>query len=407
MAMSAKARSGAILLDDVLKVYRVYRTPIDRLRRVVGLRPRFRETVALEAINLEISSGEAVGIIGDNGAGKSTLMKLVAGTTAATRGSVYVDGRLSSILELGAGFHPEFSGRENALLYGALVGLVQDEMDARLPSILAFSELGDFIDDPVKTYSTGMTMRLAFAVATHVDPDILVVDEALAVGDGYFQKKCIDRLMAIKEGGATILFCSHAMYYVTQFCDRAVWLRNGRVEQHGNAKDVVEAYEAYLLNREKRRVSEPKELAQPQEVDEKKAGRITRVRIADEAEGEAEALDPGDSLEIEVRFESSTRDQLFHLGIAIDSLDGRCVLGMTTQWDGCRPLGGRDRYLVRLRVPSFPVATGSYHLSAFLLDETGLVVHDQVVEPDAIRINPPEWTPSLLMLAHEWDLEQS
>src|SRR6185503_8325348 len=183
-------------------------------------------------------------------------LKILCGVTQATAGSLRVDGRIAGILELGAGFHPEFSGRQNAVLNAALLGLSEREVEAALPRIVDFSELGDFIDRPVKTYSTGMAMRLAFSIATQVEPDVLIVDEALSVGDGYFQKKCLDRLLAFIRGGGTVLFCSHAMYYVTALCRHALWLRQGRVERFGPALDVVHAYEEHLAMRDAARGGE-------------------------------------------------------------------------------------------------------------------------------------------------------
>src|SRR6185503_10159017 len=174
-------------------------------------------------------------------------LKILCGVTQATAGSLQVDGRVAAILELGAGFHPDFSGRQNAVLNAALLGLSEREVAAALPRIVAFSELGDFIDRPVKTYSTGMAMRLGFSIATQVEPEVLIIDEALSVGDGYFQKKCMDRLRLFVGAGGTLLFCSHAMYYVSAFCERALWLRQGRVEALGPVAAMVRDYENFLV----------------------------------------------------------------------------------------------------------------------------------------------------------------
>src|SRR5262245_50514875 len=205
----------AIVADGLTKVYRSYRRPADRLWEALLRRPRHSELRALDDVSFTLPKGEGLGVIGENGAGKSTLLKVLCGVTQPTAGSLRVDGRVAAILELGAGFHPEFTGRQNAVLNAALLGLSEREVDAALPRILDFSELGDFIDRPVKTYSTGMAMRLAFSIATQVEPEVLIVDEALSVGDGYFQKKCMDRMLAFIRGGGTVLFCSHAMYYVS------------------------------------------------------------------------------------------------------------------------------------------------------------------------------------------------
>ncbi len=238
---------GVVAADGLTKTYRVYGTPWDRLGELVTRRRRHREFHALEGVTFALPRGEGLALIGENGAGKSTLLKILAGITAPTSGSFAVRGKVASILELGSGFHPEFTGRQNVVLNAAMLGLSQEEVRRKMPDILAFSELGEFIDQPVKVYSTGMAMRLGFSIATQVEPDVLIIDEALSVGDGYFQKKCMDRLRVFVQGGGTLLFCSHAMYYVSAFCQRALWLRHGRAEGLGPVADVVRDYENFLV----------------------------------------------------------------------------------------------------------------------------------------------------------------
>src|SRR5215469_15047552 len=236
----------AVKADKVSKTYRLYDSPSDRIKELIFRRPRSRAFHALSDISFELPRGGALGIIGENGAGKSTLLKIVAGTTQPSAGTLAREGTVASILELGMGFHPEFTGRENARMNAALLGLSGGEIRRRLPEIRDFAEIGDFFDRPVRTYSSGMALRLAFAVATHVDAEILIIDEALAVGDGYFQKKSIDRITEFHKRGGTLLFCSHALYYVALLCDSAIWLKNGEVASRGAALPVVRAYEAFL-----------------------------------------------------------------------------------------------------------------------------------------------------------------
>jgi len=214
----------AVRAVNVSKRYDVYRRPIDRVIEFFTRRRRHDVFPALEDVSFEVQKGETIGIIGQNGAGKSTLLKLLCGVTRASFGTLETHGTIASILELGTGFHPEFSGRDNAALNAAILGLSASEVRERLPDILEFSELGSFLDRPVKTYSSGMYMRLAFSVAVNVDPDILVIDEALAVGDGHFQKKCIEKIREFQQAGKTILFCSHSLYYISSICSRALWL---------------------------------------------------------------------------------------------------------------------------------------------------------------------------------------
>src|SRR5881397_2819910 len=241
----------AVRSRELTKQYDIYPRPLDRLVEMITRRPRHTVFPALQDVTFEVERGETVGIVGQNGAGKSTLLKLLCGVTRPSSGSLEAHGTIASILELGTGFHPEFSGRDNAALNAAILGLGPAEVRQRLPAILEFSELGTFLDRPVKTYSSGMYMRLAFSVAVNVHPDILVIDEALAVGDGHFQKKCVDKIREFQNEGKTILFCSHALYLVTSICRRVVWLDHGRVMRFGPALDVTHDYETFLLQRDR------------------------------------------------------------------------------------------------------------------------------------------------------------
>ncbi|HEY2347291.1 MAG TPA: ABC transporter ATP-binding protein [Xanthomonadaceae bacterium] len=246
----------AIRIDGVGKCYPVYERPLDRLRqfvaprlaRAIGRTPRdhFREYWALRDVSCEIRRGEQIGIVGRNGAGKSTLLQIVCGTLAPTTGSVSISGRVAALLELGAGFNPEFTGRENVVLNAGILGLTPREIDERMDAILAFADIGDFVEQPVKTYSSGMYMRLAFAVAINVTPDILVVDEALSVGDEAFQRKCFARIRTIRENGGTILFVSHSAGTVAEVCDRAMLLDRGELLAIGNTRDVLSRYQKLL-----------------------------------------------------------------------------------------------------------------------------------------------------------------
>ncbi|MEO5344465.1 MAG: ABC transporter ATP-binding protein, partial [Gammaproteobacteria bacterium SHHR-1] len=237
-----------IRVSDLGKAYQIYARPQDRLKQFLarGRRRYFREFWALQGIDLEVRKGEVIGIIGRNGAGKSTLLQLLCGTLNPTQGEIEVQGRIAALLELGAGFNPEFSGRENVFLNAAIMGLSQQEIERCYPAIAEFAGIGDFIDQPVKTYSSGMFVRLAFAVATSVDPDILIIDEALSVGDGAFARKSFDRIMQLKEKGATILFCSHSMYQIDALCDRALWLERGQSRMLAETGQVTAAYNAAL-----------------------------------------------------------------------------------------------------------------------------------------------------------------
>jgi lipopolysaccharide transport system ATP-binding protein len=246
----------AIRIEDLSKCYMLYDRPEDRLKqsivprlqRLAGRTPTkyFREFWALKNVSFEIEKGETVGIIGRNGSGKSTLLQIICGTLFATSGSVESKGRIAALLELGSGFNPEFTGRENVYMNGAILGLSKNEIDARFDSIAAFADIGDFIDQPQKCYSSGMSVRLAFAVIAHVDADILVIDEALAVGDAFFVQKCMRFLRRFMERG-TVLFVSHDTASVINFCRRVIWLQEGRVERIGAPKEVANSYLRAIL----------------------------------------------------------------------------------------------------------------------------------------------------------------
>jgi lipopolysaccharide transport system ATP-binding protein len=238
------ASETIISARHVAKCYHVYDRPADRLKQSVlrWHKPFFREFWAVRDITFDVRRGETLGLIGRNGSGKSTLLQLVAGTLAPTTGDLEVKGRIAALLELGSGFDPEFTGRENVFLNAAILGLNQDDIAARFDDIVAFADIGDFLDRPVKTYSTGMVLRLAFAVSIHVDADILIIDEALAVGDAGFQFKCIERLMRLTQSGTTLLLVSHDMTLVKTFCRRVLYLKEGQERAFGSAEDMAELY---------------------------------------------------------------------------------------------------------------------------------------------------------------------
>lgn len=246
----------AIKVEGLSKCFQIYDTPRDRLKQFVlprirhafGLKPKnfHREFWALRGVSFEIKRGETVGIVGRNGSGKSTLLQLICGTLSPTKGAIKANGRIAALLELGSGFNPEFTGRENVYLNGAILGLTTAEIDARFDEILAFADIGDFIDQPVKTFSSGMMVRLAFSVAINVDPQILIVDEALSVGDELFQRKCFSRIAAIRAAGATILFVSHSGGTVVELCDRAILLDAGEQLAIGIPKAIVGQYQKLI-----------------------------------------------------------------------------------------------------------------------------------------------------------------
>jgi len=395
-------REPVISVRNLSKVYRVYERPVDRLWELIARRRRHRAFAALTDVDFEVGAGEGVGIIGENGAGKSTLLKILAGITEPTRGEARVRGKVASILELGSGFHPELTGRQNIVLNAAMLGLGEAELHDRLPEIIAFSELGEFIDQPVKCYSSGMAMRLGFSIATQVDPEVLIIDEALSVGDGYFQKKCMDRLLAMTAAGTTLLFCSHAMYYVTAFCGRALWLRNGRIEAAGAVDHVVRQYENFLHLKNRPATENPlEEASESARAERAEAGpaRIVSVELS-----RGKHYRHRDPWELTVEWHSDDPAVAFHVGVGVNRIDEVEVLAFGTHLDGLAPASGATHYRAILEVPEFPVLKGSFTLYVFLLDEEGLHIYDREILPGAFDVGTDGYRFGLFETPHHWQI---
>jgi lipopolysaccharide transport system ATP-binding protein len=359
---------AAIIVRDLGKRYEMYARPHHRLLQTLwrGRRDFFREFWALRGVNFQVARGETVGIVGRNGSGKSTLLQLITGTLNPTEGAVDVRGRIAALLELGSGFNPEFTGRENVFLNGAILGISRNEMQRAMGSIEEFAGIGDFIDQPVKQYSSGMMVRLAFSVAIHVTPDILLVDETLAVGDVAFQSKCLDRIRRLQEGGTAILLVSHAPNTIIEFCSRAVYLDRGAVVNVGPCREVLEQYANDLVTREGGiaiglAATEPgaatsaarAQAAPAAKIGAPPATEIADVRILDAARVPTACVAYGDVVEIVV-------DAVFHranaapcLGMEIKTTDDIVLWSATTQYIGLRPrsaqAGERRRYAWRIR----------------------------------------------------------
>lgn len=259
----------AIEVCDVTKVYRLYERQRDRLWETLGLdrKKTYKEKYALNHVSFRVKRGETVGIIGTNGSGKSTMLKLITGVLTPTAGSIRVDGRISALLELGAGFNMEYTGIENVYLNGAMIGFTKEEIDARLDDIIRFADIGDYINQPVKSYSSGMFVRLAFAVAINIDPEILIVDEALSVGDVFFQSKCYRKFEEFRRAGKTILFVSHDLSAISRYCDRAILLNQGDLIYDGTPKEAIDLYKKVLVGQYEEKAAE-----QPKAADGEKRG---------------------------------------------------------------------------------------------------------------------------------------
>lgn len=391
--------TAAIRATSLEKSYRLYDRPIDRILEGVFRRRRHRLFPAIRDVSFEVARGETIGLVGENGAGKSTLLKLLCGVTAPTSGALEIDGTIASILELGTGFHPEFTGRDNAALNAAILGLSPAEIRERLPLILEFSELGEFLDRPVKTYSSGMYMRLAFSVAVNVDPDILVVDEALAVGDGHFQKKCIDRIREFQQRGKTILFCSHALYYISTLCQRTIWLDHGRVRQIGPSVDVIHAYETFLMkqDRELSGISADGERLSPI--------RIREIGILDASGQTARDFESGDDIVIRISIDSEIPSQPIHLMAGVlRAADEMQCFAVGTHADGHPPLQGESSYEVSIALRKVPLLRGDYAIVVYAGDEAAMHVFDRKDLRPAFSVRGDRFEIGLIQVDHRWSV---
>ncbi len=320
-----------LLVQNVSKLYRLYRRPSDRLRELVpGAGTFHHDFWALRDISFQVESGETLGLVGPNGCGKSTLLQIVAGILQPTTGRVVTRGRIAALLELGAGFNPEFSGRENVYLNGEIMGLSRAEIERAMPSIEAFAEIGEFIERPVKEYSSGMYVRLAFSTAIHVDPEILIVDEALAVGDAVFANRCVRKFQELRERRITVLFVSHDLGLVKQLSDRAILLLHGRIEAQGAPKDVINRYIGLVLEKQEPKTRRESSLSATFRHGDG-TSEITGVQILNARGEEVTSVASGEPVSVRVRcrFREAQSDPM--VGILIRTRIGMDVYGTNTR----------------------------------------------------------------------------
>jgi len=358
------------------------------LLRGRGVAHAFR---ALDDVSFELAAGESLGIVGENGAGKSTLLKIVAGVITPTRGSVDVRGRVGALLELGSGFHPEYSGLDNIDLAAALLGLAPAEIAAKRDEIVAFADLGEHIDEPIKHYSSGMVVRLGFAVATALTPDILITDEVLAVGDESFQKKCIAWIENYLAGGGTLLLCSHSTYHVQKLCRNALWLKDGRVVRYGAAPEVTQAYLAY--HEEKEAIAKrPLATAQAEAAGAYAIQSLTlepsaRIKIDDLLAIRGEVFSPDDRVPVVL--------------VGLVRADGTPVYGVATDMDGVvlQRIGSR-RFAFTITFPRLPLLPGKYFVHAHALDPEGVRLFDNIEQGFVVEGTSREL--GLVRIDHGW-----
>ena len=347
---------------------------------------------ALDDVSVEMRPGESLGIIGENGAGKSTLLKIVAGVAKPTRGRVEVNGRVGALLELGSGFHPEYTGLANIELAAALLGLTSAEIAAKREEIIAFADIGAHIDEPIKHYSSGMVVRLGFAVATTLAPDVLITDEVLAVGDESFQKKCVAWMESYLGGGGTLLLCSHSMYHVQKLCRSALWLKDGRVERSGPSAEVTQAYLAY---------HEDKSARAKQPISASRAAATGVYAVQSLELVPAESVAQGDRLAVSGEvFSPDGRAPVVLVGIV--RADGTPVYGVATDMDGVAPRRvAPDRFAFALTLPKIELLPGKYFVRVHALDPEGVRLFDHVER--ALVVTGETREMGMVRLAHRWN----
>jgi len=401
----------AIEAHGLGKCYGLYARPGDRLKQLLWGRWRnySREFWALQNVDLAIKPGEVVGIVGRNGAGKSTLLQMLCGTMPPTTGSLQVNGRVAALLELGAGFNPEFTGIENVFMNAAILGMKHQEVKDRLEEILSFADIGEFVHQPVKTYSSGMFMRLAFAVATSVEPDILVIDEALSVGDGAFARKSFDRIMGLKEAGKTILFCSHSMYQVEALCSRAMWIEAGTLCMLGTAAEVTSAYQTSL------NASIPKSPvlhvdavspeASPKVPAPQGSGRIIGIvaRAGGISGRELDLVSGETDLEVTIEFSIDPGLPAPSVALGFSDANSLTVTSVLSANDNIKlrtDVRGYGRVVILF--PKLPLLKGRYTVTGFLACENALHLYEQVDRCLVLNVTQDGLEQGLMKLPHSW-----
>jgi lipopolysaccharide transport system ATP-binding protein len=397
--------SPLISLRGVGKNYPVMTTGGDRLRTLASLivgRRGGAEFAALKGIDFDVYRGQSLGLIGENGAGKSTLLKVVAGVVKPSSGMVTVNGKIGALLELGAGFHPEYTGRENIFLAASLSGMSRPEVVRRIDEILAFAEIGSHIDQPIKHYSSGMVVRLGFAIATTMAPDILITDEVLAVGDESFQKKCIAWMEAYLAEGGTLLLCSHSMFHIQKLCHKAIWIHHGAAHAFGSAADVTREYLAYHEEKTRLARAVPVEDAPPAVG----GGDIYQIRSLS-INGQAEALDEapvtmamGETLRVSGTIHSPD-GRTPNVAIGMVRADGTGIYGVMSDMDGFKPCKRSPNvFAFSLRYPRLALLPGRYHVRAHAMDPEGLRMFDHVER--VLNITGDSRELGMCRLEHEW-----
>jgi lipopolysaccharide transport system ATP-binding protein len=393
-----------IIAENLGKRYQIYDSPSDRIKELFSWKKRtyHRDFWALRAVSFRMLAGDSLGIIGENGAGKSTLLRILAGTTTASEGTVSVRGTVGTLLDLGAGFHPEYSGRENIYVSGAIMGFRRAVMEEKVDEIIEFSGLQEFIDQPVKTYSSGMHIRLAFSVATAIDPDVLIIDEVLSVGDERFQRKCIARIEQFLEKQKTMVLCSHATYIIKKLCRTAIWLDHGTIKASGRASDVCDEYQDFVRRKEgEEKAVEPPAPAQTAKDIAGVPIELIEACVCDEQDRPRDLFGIGETIRVRVVADAHDYEEVPMFAIGIVRNDGVSLYGLTTEMDGVQPrsMGGR-RYGLVYELPKTQLLPGRYEIRMHTLDRLGVRLMDTKIQEIVIRGDSNEF--GIYRVEHRW-----
>lgn len=418
----------AVRFDNVTKIYKLYDSPKDRFKETFSIRKKrySKDFYALNNVSFTIRRGETIGIVGKNGSGKSTLLKILTGVLSSTSGSLAVNGKISALLELGAGFNMEFTGMENIYLNGTILNIPKEEMDKRLDSIISFADIGDFIHQPVKTYSSGMFVRLAFSVAIHVDPEILIVDEALAVGDTRFQMKCMDKFVEFMNAGKTVIIVSHDLNMIKRFCKRAIWLNEGLLVMDGDTDTVTDRYNDFLksgldfneysssLQTEKLGVNDCKNNALQEktmtngdvsETDKSVVAAISAVKLLDKSGNEISDVPFGEDITLSIDYEVFDENVVYPvLGVAIRSVDHKYICGLNTLLDNKKIPWVKGHNICRLTYESLNLTGGGYYFDVALFDKTATVNFDYRTQIKRFFVKMDYIAEGITVLHHEWKI---
>ncbi|MBQ9765456.1 MAG: ABC transporter ATP-binding protein [Lachnospiraceae bacterium] len=425
-----------VRFEDVTKIYKLYDSPKDRFKETFSLRNKrySKDFYALDKMSFALERGETIGIVGKNGSGKSTLLKILTGVLSQTSGKVEVNGKISALLELGAGFNMEFTGIENIYLNGTILDIPKEEMDKRLESIISFADIGGFINQPVKTYSSGMFVRLAFAVAIHVDPEILIVDEALAVGDTRFQMKCMDKFIEFMNAGKTVIIVSHDLNMIKRFCKRAIWINDGKMVMDGETDPVTDKYNDFLksglpfeeymsmisLDGEASDKASTGDGPNATDGEGNTAGtskeeaaanangviaEVKDVRLLNEQGEEINEIPFGQDVTVVVDYdvhEENVNEPV--LGIAIRSIDHNYICGLNTLLDSKKIPWKKGSNTYKLTYERFNLTGGNYYFDVALFDKTATVNFDYRSQAKKFFVKMDYVAEGITVLHHKWSM---